>query len=402
MADQDRTYRQPRMWIQPQVLWRRVLQSWPLLVWALAIGIILWLQDETSQYGTIAGVVYTEEQNVAPIETARLLSLEVPIGGSVTAGQVVAVMDSSILDAEYAAAEALAAEDDETLTRYQDSILRLSRQVEADLEKAQADYLSEKIQSMQTSAELAELRTELARREALLAKQLIREEDVTALKPQIAALEKAEESYPELLAIREQRIQTARKDVEETRRWLRLEPGQLISDAIQQKRVVRSAVLASGLEALAQRRSAYLLRAAQEGEIARVFHQPGEVVPGGEPVIRIVRRSSPFVVGFLRETQIAALHEGQRVSVWRHGNGARRYDAVVESVSPDIEWLPGVVSPIPNQVLRGRRVMIRIPTAHTLVPGETVQIRTGRESILSHLRNALLHLFRRGDVVQGG
>lgn len=371
----DRKFRKPRLWSHPRILMRRILRCWPFLVWASAIGVVLYLQSEVVQYGIITGVVYTDEQTVAPPDTARLEEVPVAVGDRVKAGDVLARMDTSLLDAEIATEEALALEDEETFARYQESILRMARQFGADVTDAEADLAGDRLGQMQAEAELAELRRELHRREGLLSKRLIREEEVAILRPQIAALDKAVAAYPELIAIRRRAVETAKAERLNMRQWLRLGEGESVSDAIERKRKIRSLTLGGMVDVRKKARDRYILRAAQDGEVSRVYYVPGETVTAGDPVVRIVKTDRSHVVGFLRETQYMTVKVGQVVSVWREAeNRKQQSSGVVVSVSPDIQWLPELVSPIAGQQVRGRRIKIRLTDEHALLPGETVQI----------------------------
>jgi len=79
---------------------------------------------------------------------------------------------------------------------------------------------------------------------------------------------------------------------------------------------------------------------------------------------------------------------GLEVTVWRQGDGTDQHPGIVDSVSPEVQTLPGQVSPIRSQVVRGRRFMIRLLGEHDLLPGETVQIASGSP--------AWVRLMRRG------
>lgn len=376
----ERKFKRPRMWSHPRLLIRQLLRRWPLLVWLAAILVILYLQSEVVQYGNLAGVVYSREQDVAPPETARIASIDVEMGQVVQVGDVLVRMDTSLIDARIEAAKALAIEDEETISRYQESILRMARQFETAVTDARTTLMSVTMEQMQSQAELAALRRELQRREGLLEQRLIREEEVAILRPQIAALAKAVEAYPELIAAHEDALDSAKSELVDMRKWLRLEEGETISDAIARKRDIRIAVLANEARVLELQRESYTLTASQAGEVARMNHSEGEVVTAGDPVLRIVSPDARFVIGFLKESQLASVAVGDTVSVWRRGNERDRVNGVVESLAPEVRGLPGVAVPLPGQVIRGRRMMVRLTEDHNLIPGESVQIVSGAPS----------------------
>ena len=138
----------------------------------------------------------------------------------------------------------------------------------------------------------------------------------------------------------------------------------------------RNAALFGMFEArVALQREQYSLRAAKDGIVSEIFYSTGDVVNAGEPVMRLVSENSDRVVGFLPEIHIGRMFVGQETRISRRAAHGRSIPAIVESISPDVRALPGRISPIGGQTLRGRRVVLRItdPEAH-LIPGETVRI----------------------------
>jgi hypothetical protein len=57
-------------------------------------------------------------------------------------------------------------------------------------------------------------------------------------------------------------------------------------------------------------------------------------------------------------------------------------DAVVESIAPDVRTLPGRISPMSAQAIRGRRIVLQISGKHQLIPGETVKIKAQRQPLI--------------------
>ena len=225
MVESDSTLKQAKLQRHPRLVWRRFVRLWPLVVWVLILCLVVWLYAGSVHYGSITGVIETVAEEVAPIETSRLLSVDVALGQQVQAGDVIARMDTSLLDATLAVEEASALDVAQNITQYQESILRMARQFEQAISDNQAEYLQERRQEAESAAELVELQKELKRRERLLARKLIREEDVNILRPKIAALEVSAKAYPEIVEAYRQRVETARKEYVDMRTWLELEEG---------------------------------------------------------------------------------------------------------------------------------------------------------------------------------
>lgn len=395
MVESESKLKQSKLQRHPRLIWRRFVRLWPFAAWLLILGVVIWLYAGTVRYGSITGVVETVAEEVAPIETTRLLSLDVSLGQQVVAGDVIARMDTSLLDATLAVEEASALDVAQNITQYQESILRMARQFEQAISDNQADYLQEKRQESEVAAELVELQKELKRRERLLERKLIREEDVNILRPQIAALETSAKAYPEIVEAYRQRVEVARKEYVDMRTWLELEEGEDISAAIRRKRQASQVILESATQHRKIQREGYVLKASCDGEVSRVFHSPGEVIAAGDPVVRIVSRRAEYVVGFLQESQLADIQPGQKVKIW--GKGARQTmqtHGIVQSIAPEVQGLPGRLSPLGGAV-RGRRMMLRFIEPHRFIPGQTVEILIERPTWLQWLDRQIGRLIHR-------
>jgi len=402
MVESDSTLKQAKLQRHPRLVWRRFARLWPLVVWVLILCLVVWLYAGSVHYGTITGVIETVAEEGAPIETSRLLSVDVALGQQVQAGDVIARMDTSLLDATLAVEEASALDVAQNIAQYQESILRMARQFEQAISDNQAEYLQERRQEAESAAELVELQKELKRRERLLARKLIREEDVNILRPQVAALETSAKAYPEIVEAYRQRVETARKEYVDMRTWLELEEGEDISAAIRRKRQASQVILETATRYRMIQREGYALKASRAGEVSRVFHAPGEVIAAGDPVVRIVARQPEHVIGFLQESQLAHIQQGQKVQIWGRGFGSRlSVHAVVQSIAPEVQGLPGRLNPLDGATVRGRRMMLRFVEPHQFIPGQTVEILIERPTWLQWVDRQLARLTRKTQAVSG-
>jgi len=389
MNDESK-FKRPKMRRHPRLVFRRISRTWPFFVWLGVAILAAWLYTGSVQFGSMTGVIETLAEDVAPLEAARILSLEVQVGQEVEAGDIVARMDTSVVDAEIAVEEAIVVEAEAAVSTYQQDVMQMATRLNSAIRQAEFDLESLKIQDQRERAELAALEEELKRREQLLADRMIRAEDVNNLRPQIAALRSAVESYPSLIKVHERNLANTRKERKQLDDWMRIEPGEDISSSIERWMTSREAVFDSTRKMRNVQRETYNLRTTRGGIVSRIDRRPGEVVAAGEAILRLVQSSSDTIIGFLPESYIHDLSVNQKVLVWSHGSEIHRTTAVVESISPDVQALPGRVSPIRGQTVRGRRVIMRMKDSTGMIPGETVQIRLGGSRLMLMIRN-LLH-----------
>jgi len=372
-------FKRPKIRRHPRFLLRRVIRAWPFLIWLAAVVVLVYLHARGTRFGGMTGTVETVEELVAPLKTARLTSIDVSVGQHVRAGDVIARMDTATVEAEIATAKAEQQEAQTSIAGYQQNILRLAQQFDEAIKDAEAELLRVKTDNGSDLAELTELRKEQERREALAAQNLIGMEDVSALRPRIAGLEQRVAAYPGLLAIHQRRIDAATAERKDLKRWLRLKDNGEISDVIEEKKRARDAIIDAQLAALELQLDNHTLVASRDGVVAQIGARPGDVIQAGQEIVRLVSEKSNRILGFLPEVFLGSVKEGQKAVIWRERDG-RRMDATVVSIAPDVRALPGRITPIRGQVVRGRRIVLMVEGSHDLIPGETVRIHPVRPS----------------------
>lgn len=355
------------------VRWRRLRSNWPVLVWLAAAIIGGYLCFGTAQLGSMMGVVETMIEPVAPLDTARLISIEVQPGQRVVAGQILARMDTSLLDARLATEDARLLEAEGTMAGYQQNMLQLIRRFDDAIQSSEATLAEAEQSHSRDRAELRELKKEMTRLEGLRERQLVGEAELSALRPQIAGREVSLAGYAAVREIHLRRLEEARQGRARLLATLGLEDSQDVTGRLAQKMEDHTKVLQSSHDRRMIQKENYTLCAAHDGIVSRIYARPGDVIRAGEQIMRLVSDSSEYIQGFLPEEHLSVLHIGQKARVVRR-TGGEEYEAEVTSIAPEIQSLPSRVSPIRNLPLRGRRILLTLEGEHDLIPGETVTI----------------------------
>ncbi len=354
------------------------LRGWPHLVWFLAGVIAFLLWNYGARFGGMKGVIMTISEPVAPVETARLISVEVETGQPVQPGDVIARFDTTLLDAEIALNEAQWMDAETTLTGYQQSILQAARQYETALQDTENMVLMETLRQQQDIAERHALQDEMNRLEDLLNRGLIDAAALGAGRPRLAALQTAVEARSNVINRLAQHLVMIRGQRDEAEQWLQGDTADSLTAAMRRQQEAQAAIMNAAREHQEIRRASYTLRARGEGIISRIYFEPGDVVPAGGVVTRIVQTTSSRVEGFLPEEYLAEIRPGQSFEISRATGRSQRYEAHLIAISPEVATLPARLSPIPSQPLRGRRVMLELQEETDLIPGESVRIRPTR------------------------
>ena len=325
----DQTFKRPALRHRKRHFIRQMFGSWPWLIWLCAAVAILLLLPGGMHRIRFHGVAERTYEFISPLESGRLKSLLVDLGDTVHAGQLIGELDNETLASEMLMDQA-------SLTKTRDKV-----------QSIRCDIESLKLEQAKTAAELKSLKGQWKRTEELLAKNLVLEQEVNDVRPQIEALTEVLTHYPGLIAQLERRLELAEADAE------LLNGEELRELQVAQCRLVTRAA----------------------GVVAEVLHQPGDVVRTGDPVVRVSNVSTSRIIAFMPEDKQMDLAEGEQCRVISSAT-RETYRGTVKTVTADIRKLP-VFTGFSDQILRGRRIVVLLDDNRELMPGEQVVVVPG-------------------------
>lgn len=377
-------YTRNKMPMPLRVRVRRLLRASFLLFILALIPSFLWLQTQDPAAYRFNGLVESESETVGPLETARILSIEVQSGQRVNAGDVLVRMDASDRALDMAMNEARLKDYEQGVLSYEQGAARHRQDLQESerrsrqaVQEAAVALEAEKMNRARDAAELAGLRAEIARLQPLVDRRLVSETELSSLRPQAQALEQSVAQYTPLIDALQKRHEQALKDLEDVRSRLAAASAGAGSPtspiAATMRRAAETCRQASAHDPA-------VLRASRSGIVSRVLRQPGDVVVAGEPVVRVTSSGSLYITGLLTQRQLEGLAVGDKLRVTRAADARRAaLTARVETVEPEVMDLLDPFNPAPRFPVRGRRVRLRVlDENNTLVPGESVTLDTGR------------------------
>ena len=356
-----------------------------LLIIVGLIPIFLWLltQEQNPGLQRFNGLVEAESENVGPIETARILSVEVQPGQRVNIGDVLVRLDPADRAMDLAMNEARLKDYEQSVLRYEQDIERhrqnlqdSERRCRQTVREAAVALETEKMNRARDAAELAGYKAELARLQPLVDKHLLSETELSRLRPAAEALTQSIAQYDPLIDALEKQHGLALGDLEEVK-TLQAEAAK--------KGSASDPILAAMRQAAEACRQASVkdhtvLRATRGGVVSRVLRQSGDVAIAGEPVVRISTSNALRITGMLMQRQLLGLAVGDVLRVTRTVTGGQMtLTAQVETIEPEVMDLLDPLNPVPRFPLRGCHVRLRVIEENNgLVPGETVLLEAGR------------------------
>lgn len=319
-------FNRPSLRHRKRNLIRQMFNGWPWILWiGAAIAVLLLLPGGMHRI-RFYGVAERTYEYISPLESGRLKSLLVNLGDPIHAGQLIGELDNETLASEMLMDQA-------SLMKTRDKVHSIRYEVE-----------NLKLEQAKVSAELKALEGQWKRTEELRKKNLILEQEIEDVRPQIAATKEVLAHYPKLIKQLNERLEIAERDAE----------------------------LFSSEDLKALLATQCRLVATTAGVVAEVLHQPGDVIETGDPVVRISNVSTSRIIAFMPEEKRMDLTEGERCRVIT-STSRETYHGVVQTVTADIRKLP-VFTGFSDQILRGRRIVIELDKGTELMPGEQVVV----------------------------
>tara|TARA_B110000037_G_C17023497_1_gene466327 strand:+ start:65 stop:1114 length:1050 start_codon:yes stop_codon:yes gene_type:complete len=319
-------------------------RRWPFLIWAGMIALSVWLYQHGGDYMRINGMVEIVEETVSPLQTGRVTKIHVFAGEPVVSGQIVAEMDTTLIDQEMAA---LSEEIEKTRAEDERQLASAEQRLSAELREIELDWATDK-------AEARIYSTEIERLETLVERGLVTAAEVLREKSRYEALKERIKLYPSQI----KEINIERNQFSNLRSRIFSEP---------------STSSLSTFKLLLQEKENLTLRANQAGIVSQIKSRPGDVIRAGDTVVRIVTERQTKILAFMNESDTRSADVGDIVQA-HPAIGGERFDVKVTAVSPNILALPDRASPIPNHVVRGRRIELIPLEPVTLSPGASIII----------------------------
>ncbi|WP_437607708.1 HlyD family efflux transporter periplasmic adaptor subunit [Sorangium sp. So ce834] len=339
----------------------------PAITLVLTLGAALWLHlDGGGPRGQVFGFAEALPEAISPIETARVASIEVAVGQEVSAGQVIATLDASAIDAEISVAKAEKAQVEADLRM---ELALVEQKLDVDRASVERHLAEQREEQRRAVAEAKVLDGEIARMRQLVEGHLTAVDQLAKLDLQRATVTAIASEKPRTLSLLTAQLEAADRRRSELRDQTSGLAAKLDADA---------RVASERIAMLEQRRAGYALRAASAGRVASIDRQPGDVVPAGEPVAQLVSaRSGARAIACVPERLALGVHEGDGAELWIRGQLGDALPGTVAAVGPLVSELPPRCWPAPQVPAWGRVVTIALDAPAALVPGQAFDITFG-------------------------
>lgn len=354
----------------------------PAAVWLCAILLLFVWAGGRSRYLFGVGIVEARQTLVSPIVDGNLQSLAVDIFEEIRAGQILAMMDDTVIGAELAVAAAEMAQlraevlaesrrlDSNDAEQEADELNTL-RRFQMNEAEAELDYLVMISEQEADTIKLGRLLLEMNRQRDLVDQDIGTEElyDDARLR---------HEELSKELEENELAIKSAKEMLEQaTRRRSELEDQFQIPGGGDFLAPIREElnVQAAKISEIKQRRAMLALTAPVSGQIMHIFHRPGETVLAGDPIMAIADTGYQRVLAYVDERSAGDIQSGNEVRLQSEHRPDRIIVGRVESAGAAIQELPIALRRTPVFPEWGFPVLISDIPQGVFLPGERLKVR---------------------------
>ncbi|MCW5808317.1 MAG: HlyD family efflux transporter periplasmic adaptor subunit, partial [Deltaproteobacteria bacterium] len=298
------------------------------------VAVELYLARDLATNGGVVGYTQTRSYAIAPAQRRAVVrSLAVRLGAPVSAGQLIAELDTTELDRELEAAtaertRAIAAIAAEVANARRTSAVAAT-QIASTSERANAEVATAIAHARTAAAELAAVETELAEQKELVRKRLADASVLNALELRRAALAKQVDTAEHVIAVLRGNATSA------ARRTADLPDGGIAATLAPLEAALRAVELR--IDQLTRERAALRLVAPTDGVIDALPLRVGDLAGPDLPVATLVASDALRVVACvpeLRANAVAVDVEAELTAVADRTHATGRVESVTSEIAP--------------------------------------------------------------------
>ena len=366
---------------------RQLWFLFPLAIWSCAVGVSYWIHRGSAGSGDAVGIAQVKEHRISPASLGRLASLEVVEGQIVTQGQVVARLDTELVESEISFADArlrqVVSDVRATAVSLDVSTLQSGRAFQSEIEATEIELKAAQSDSARDGAELEKLLEAMRVQRDLVRRGLAKADGLRELELRRAAVFESVRAWPSRIHAIEARLQSARARLAD---WRRTQTGS--SEGASRKTQLQPLFekvreQKEQLKLLGSHLQSATLQATSDAYVSSILARPGDILKPGDPVMTLVEIQPRQVIAYLEERRGDSAKPGTAV-VGRRRNGSReQLEGRIVSVSGAVTQLPARFWQNPHIPAWGREFYIELPEHVRLDPGEALDLALTQREVIS-------------------
>ncbi|MBI2686318.1 MAG: biotin/lipoyl-binding protein [Acidobacteria bacterium] len=348
-----------------------------LAIWLASTAGAVWLARGDAGVADAPAQILPQEFRIAAAETARLVELHAVVGQRVRAGDLLARLDTSVLEREIATGEAhlrqLRTEPGASAASMEFDGYASERGFQSDVDEAAAQLEAVRAAQAQQAAELAALREEIVRQRRLVKEGLTRADRVEELGVRATSIAESAAAWPARIDSLQSRLRAAEARLREWRAQHKPSSAPESREARLQPLVARIAEQQEALRVLRTRLAAARIVAPADGEVILSAARLGDVATAGVPFVILHGAGPRMLVAYVNER--AQLGPGAQAVARRRTAAREELPTTVHRVADAVAQIPPRFWLIPTIPQWGREVYLELPATAALDAGEAVDIK---------------------------
>lgn len=348
-----------------------------VVVCMASAGGAVWLARGDAGVADAPAQILPQEFRVATPETGRLAELHAVVGQRVKAGQLLARLDTKVLEREISMGEAhlrqLQSEPGASTALMNSDGYASERSFQADVDEAAAQLESARAAQAQQASELAALRDEIARQRQLVKEGLTRADRAEDLEVRVRSLTETMAAWPARLETISARQRAAESRLREWRAEHKASTAPVAREARLQPLLERVHEQMEALRVLKARLAAASVVAPADGEVITVLARAGDVATAGLPFLVLHGTGPRLLVAYV--TERAQLSAGAEAIARRRNPSRDELPTRVQRVADAVVQIPQRFWLLPTLPQWGREVYLELPPGATLDAGEAVDVK---------------------------
>ena len=341
---------------------RRIIDSWPLLVWIGVAVLAFFAYREGASLHRMNGTVADDTRKIASTERGKIKEILVDFGDVVKEGQVVCRLYTDKLDREI---ELVAQE-----TRMNN--LQARRRSQNDFTALDLEIKETLALKNRSEADLKELQEELERVKRRFQVRKATSDDVAEAQGKVDKEAANVQTYIELIRVKE----IAKTDLQE-----RLQNLDVLLGTGEEAEPVDP----PEVRLLKTRRDAMTLTSPTNGTVTMRHAEPGDIVDPGDKILEISSSGGPVrVAALIPAEHIAELKNGDTLWVTTPSKRAEFIEAKLVTVGQKLISVRDGGSVVDRNT-SGRPVLLELAGDHEIVPGSPVFVHIKKPSLFKFL-----------------
>ncbi len=342
-------------------------------------GLGAWLAWHEPGIADAVAYLAPVQHQVSLAEAGRLVELPVQLGQRVRQGQLLARVDTTVLEREIAVAEAAWRQSQSaavaTVATLEAGGFATERSFRDDLDQATAALESAQAQAARERNELNVARQEATRWRQLAREGLARADRAEEWERQSGTLEGTVALWPGRLAQMEERRAAAARRLDELRTRHQVSSTPETRQARERPLADRSREFREAIEVLRTRLANARILAPADGEVVLLMAHRGDIARAGEPFLTLNVDGANQLIAYVKERDGDWLKPGDQAWLRRRTTSRDESESTVLRVGSQMVQLPVRFWLTPATPQWGREVFLKVPTPMPATAGEAFDVR---------------------------